>query len=228
MADEQSNAKGEVQDPESGLGTGTHDTVLNSSQPNDGIDSNNSAQSSQLPQIEDIGSDGHESNDDDDKFVFSRKAYQALLKERAQFEALKKQLKNEATAQSSQLNNSNDLVNNSLNNNTDNDNNITNYDNSTLGTNDKIQSTSNARHGTVQQPPQAIIDTFVRPRTYAGVVTSQGTNNIQPTHTVTQTSMPNQTLPMVQSQTFHSQIPQNYSMPPHNFNQTFNANPPVY
>ncbi|CAF2093595.1 unnamed protein product, partial [Rotaria magnacalcarata] len=48
MADEQSTAKGEVQDPESGLGTGTHDTDLNSSQPNVGIDSNNSAQNSQL------------------------------------------------------------------------------------------------------------------------------------------------------------------------------------
>ncbi|CAF4925267.1 unnamed protein product, partial [Rotaria socialis] len=83
IADEQSNAKGEVQDPESGLGTGTQDTDLNSSQPNVGIDSNNSAQNSQLPQIEDIGSDSHESNDDDDNFVFSREAYQALLKDRA-------------------------------------------------------------------------------------------------------------------------------------------------
>ncbi|CAF4965613.1 unnamed protein product, partial [Rotaria socialis] len=50
MADEQSHAKGEVQDPESGLGTGTQDTDLNSSQPNEGTDSNNSAQNTHLPQ----------------------------------------------------------------------------------------------------------------------------------------------------------------------------------
>ncbi|CAF3387647.1 unnamed protein product [Rotaria socialis] len=187
MADEQSNAKGEVQDPESGLGTGTQDTVLNSSQPNAGIDSNNSAQNSQLPQIEDIGSDSHESNDDDDNFVFSRKAYRALLKDRARLEAIESQLKNEATAQTSQLNNSNELVNNSLNKTADNDDNITDNDNGTVGTNDNAQSTSNTQHGTIQQPPQVNIDTSVRPRTYASVVTSQGTNNIQPTHIVTQT-----------------------------------------
>ncbi|CAF2074186.1 unnamed protein product, partial [Rotaria magnacalcarata] len=227
MADEQANAKGEVQDPESGLGTGTQDTDLNNSQPNEGTDSNNSAQNTQLPQVEDIGSDSHESNNDDDNFVFSRKAYQALLKDRARLEALKDQLKNEATAQISQSNNSNVLVNTSLNMTTNNDFNIPDNDNGTVGTNDNVQSTSNSRHGTVQQPPQVIVDTSVRPRTYASVVTSQGTNNIQPTYTVTQTSRPNQTLPIVQSQSFHSQLPQNYSMPPHNFNQTFNANPPV-
>ncbi|CAF4953426.1 unnamed protein product, partial [Rotaria socialis] len=120
----------------------------------EGSDSNNSAQITQLPQVEDIGSDSHESNDDDDNFVFSRKAYQALLKDRAQFEALKNQLKNEATAQTSQLNNSNDLVNNSLNKTTDNDSTILDNDNGTVGTNDNVQSTSKSRHGTVQQPPQ--------------------------------------------------------------------------
>ncbi|CAF2136840.1 unnamed protein product, partial [Rotaria magnacalcarata] len=80
---------------------------------------------------------------------------------------------------------------------TDNAANNTDNDNGTVGTNDNVQMTSNARHGTVQQPPQVNIDTSVRPRTYAGVVTSQGTNKIQPTHTVTQTSMPNQALPTV-------------------------------
>ncbi|CAF3663936.1 unnamed protein product, partial [Rotaria socialis] len=224
---EQSNAKGEVQDPESGLGTGTQDTDINSSQPNEGIDSNNSAQNTQLPQIEDIGSDGHKSNDDDN-FVFSRKAYQALLKDRAQLEALKNQLKNEATAQNDQSSNIKDLVNNSLNKTTDNDSNIPDNDNGTVGTNNNVQSTSNAQHGTVQQPPQVNIDTSVRPRTYASVVTLQSTNNVQPTPTVIQTPMLNQTLPTVQSQTFHSQLPQNYSMTPHNFNQTFTANPQVY
>ncbi|CAF2073453.1 unnamed protein product, partial [Rotaria magnacalcarata] len=160
----------------------------------------------------------HESNDDDDNFVFSRKAYQALLKDRAQLEALKDQLKNEATAQISQSNNSNDLVNTSLNMTTNNDLNISDNDNGTVGTKDNVQSTSNTQHGTVQQPPQVNIDTSVRPRTYASVVTSQSTTNVQPTHTVIQTPMTNQTLPTVQSQTFHSQVPQNYSMTPHNFN----------
>ncbi|CAF4543148.1 unnamed protein product, partial [Rotaria magnacalcarata] len=139
MADEQSNAK---------------DTDLNSLQPNVGIDSNNSAQNTHLPHVDDIGSDSHESNDDDDNFVFSRKAYQALLKDRAQLEALKDQLKNEATTQISQSNNSNDLVNTSLNKTTDNDDNITDNDNGTVGTKDNVQSTSNTQHGTVQQPPQ--------------------------------------------------------------------------
>ncbi|CAF4515466.1 unnamed protein product, partial [Rotaria magnacalcarata] len=82
------------------------------------------------------------------------KAYQALLRDRAQLEALKDQLKNETTAQISQSNNSNDLVNNSLNMTTDNDSNITDNDNGTVGTNDNVQVTSNAQHGTVQQPPQ--------------------------------------------------------------------------
>ncbi|CAF2128600.1 unnamed protein product [Rotaria magnacalcarata] len=184
MADEQSNAKGEVQDPESGLGTVTQDTDENNSQPNEGIDSNNSAQNTQSPQIEDIGSDSHESNDDDDNMVFSRKAYRALMRDRAQLEALK----NEATAQNYQISNSKDLVNKSLNKTTYNDANITNNDNGTVGTNDHVQSTSNAQHGTVQHLlPQNTIDTSVRPKTYANVVTSQGTNNIRPTHTVTQT-----------------------------------------
>ncbi|CAF2207944.1 unnamed protein product, partial [Rotaria magnacalcarata] len=114
---------------------------INSSQPNEGIDSNNSAQNTQLPQIEDIGSDSHDSNDDDDNIVFSRKAYQALLKDRAQLEALKNQLKNETTAQISQSNNNNDLVNTSLNKTTDNDANNTDNDNGTVGTNDNVQAT---------------------------------------------------------------------------------------
>ncbi|CAF2062063.1 unnamed protein product, partial [Rotaria magnacalcarata] len=146
------------------------------------------------------------------------KAYQALLKDRAQLEALKNQLKNEATAQNDQSSNIKDLVNNSLNKTTDNDSNIPDNDNGTVGTNNNVQSTSNAQHGTVQQPPQVNIDTSVRPRTYASVVTLQSTNNVQPTPTVIQTPMLNQTLPTVQSQTFHSQLPQNYSMTPHNFN----------
>ncbi|CAF2072566.1 unnamed protein product, partial [Rotaria magnacalcarata] len=122
MADEQSKANGTVQDPESGLGT--QDIDSNNIQSNGGADSNDTAQSNQSPQVEDIGPDNEDSNDsnDDDNLVVSKKAYKALLKERAQFEALKNQLKNEATAQISQINNSNDLVNNSLNNNTDNDN----------------------------------------------------------------------------------------------------------
>ncbi|CAF2082705.1 unnamed protein product, partial [Rotaria magnacalcarata] len=121
MADEQSKANGTVQDPESGLGT--QDIDSNNIQSNGGADSNDTAQSNQSPQVEDIGPDNEDSNDsnDDDNLVVSKKAYKALLKERAQFEALKNQLKNEATAQISQINNSNDLVNNSLNNNPDND-----------------------------------------------------------------------------------------------------------
>ena len=85
-----------------------------------------------------------------DKFVFSRKAYRALLRDRAQLEALKNQLKNEATAQNAQINNVKDLVNNNLNMNTDNDANIPDTDNGTLGTNDNVQSTSNCstRYGT--------------------------------------------------------------------------------
>ncbi|CAF4589885.1 unnamed protein product, partial [Rotaria magnacalcarata] len=114
----------------------------------------NIVQNTQLPQVEDIGSDSHESNDDDDNLVVSKKAYESLLKERAQWEALKNQLKNVATAQTSQLNNSNDLVNNSLNMTADNDSTILDNDNGTIGTNNNVQSTSNARHGTVQQPPQ--------------------------------------------------------------------------
>ncbi|CAF2219082.1 unnamed protein product, partial [Rotaria magnacalcarata] len=94
-----------------------------------------------------------------------------LLKDRARLEANESQLKNEATAQTSQLNNSNDLVNNSLNMTTNNDFNIPDNDNGTVGTNNNVQSTSNSRHGTVQQPPQVNIDTSVGPKTYSNVIT---------------------------------------------------------
>ncbi|CAF4614175.1 unnamed protein product, partial [Rotaria magnacalcarata] len=100
-----------VQDPESGLGT--QDIDSNNLLINGGADSNNIAQNSQLPQVEDIGSDND--NSDDDKFVFSRQAYQALMKDRARLEALENQLKLEATAQNAQTNNVKDLVNNNLN-----------------------------------------------------------------------------------------------------------------
>ncbi|CAF4624357.1 unnamed protein product, partial [Rotaria magnacalcarata] len=95
---EQPQANGTVQDPESGLGT--QDIDSNNLLINGGADSNKIAQNSQLPQVEDIGSDND--NSDDDKFVFSRQAYRALLRDRAQLEALKNQLKLEATAQNVQ------------------------------------------------------------------------------------------------------------------------------
>ncbi|CAF4756076.1 unnamed protein product [Rotaria socialis] len=235
MADEQSKANGTVQDPESGLGT--QDIDSNNIQSNGGADSNDTAQSNQSPQVEDIGPDNEDSNDsnDDDNLVVSKKAYKALLKERAQFEALKNQLKNEATAQISQINNSNDLVNNSLNNNTDND-------NGTLGTNDNVQCTSNARHGTLQQLPQVNIDTSVRPRTYADVVSTPSQNNSQNNFTNSQaniamrsnatfiqpTVLSQQPIQSIPTQTFYSQVPQvqqTYNMPPTNFNQNLNATP---
>ncbi|CAF3484236.1 unnamed protein product [Rotaria socialis] len=239
MADEQSNAKGEVQDPESGLDTGTQDTDVNSSQPNEGIDSNNSAQNTQLPQVEDIGSDSHESNDDDDNFVCSRKAYRALLKDRAQFEALKNQLKNEATAQTSQLKTINDLVKNCLNMPTDNNANIPDNDNDTVGTNNNGQSTSTVQTNIVQHLlPQNNIDISVRPRTYANVVRTSSPTNVansqanilmRPnTKPIQPTVVSQQSVQSIPTQTFYSQLPQvqqTYNFATPNYNQGLNATP---
>ncbi|CAF2057459.1 unnamed protein product [Rotaria magnacalcarata] len=185
MADEQSKANGTVQDPESGLGT--QDIDSNNLLINGGADSNNIAQNSQLLQVEDIGSDND--NSDDDKFVFSRQAYRALLRDRAQLEALKNQLKLEATAQNDQTSSIKDLVNNNLNMTTDNDANIPDTDNGTVGTNNNGQSTSTAPTNTVQHlPPQNNIDTSVRPKTYASVVKTPSQTNPAPS----QPTVPNQ------------------------------------
>ncbi|CAF2045513.1 unnamed protein product, partial [Rotaria magnacalcarata] len=99
-----------------------------------GADSNNIAQSSQLPQVEDIGPDNDAPNDlnEDDNCVLSRQAYRALLRDRARLEALENQLKLEATAQNAPITNIKNLVNNSLNMTTDNDANIPDTDNGTV------------------------------------------------------------------------------------------------
>ncbi|CAF4891334.1 unnamed protein product [Rotaria socialis] len=72
---EQRQANVTVQDPESGLGT--QDIDSNILPINGGADSNNIAQSSQLPQVEDIGPDNDAPNDlkEDDNCVLSRQAY---------------------------------------------------------------------------------------------------------------------------------------------------------
>ncbi|CAF1992220.1 unnamed protein product, partial [Rotaria magnacalcarata] len=93
-------------------------------------------------------------NSDIDNLVISKKAYEALMNDRARLEALENQLKNGATTQTDQINNIKDLVNNSLNMTTYNDNNIPDTDNGTVGTNNTVQTTSIARPNTVQQLPQ--------------------------------------------------------------------------
>ncbi|CAF3359750.1 unnamed protein product [Rotaria socialis] len=96
---------------------------------------------------------------------------------------------------------------------------ITDNDNGTVGTNDNVQATSNVNHGTVQHLlPQNTIDTSVRPKTYANVVTSQGTNNILPTHTVTQTPKTYANVVRTSSPTNFSNSQANISMRP---NDTF-------
>ncbi|CAF2057392.1 unnamed protein product [Rotaria magnacalcarata] len=236
---EQTQANGMVQDLESGLGT--QDIDSNNVQSNGGADSNNIAQNDQLPQVEDIGpdnDDANDSNDKDDKFVFSKQAYRALLRDRARLEALEDQLKLEATAQNAQSNNVKNLVNKNFNMNTDNDNNIPDTDSGTLGTNN-AHTTSIAQTNTVQQLPQVNIDTSVRPRTYANVISTPSQNNSQNNLTNSQANIsmrPNATFiqpnvvnqPPIQSiptQTFYSQVPQvpqNYNMPSTNFNQNLN------
>ncbi|CAF4324353.1 unnamed protein product, partial [Rotaria magnacalcarata] len=217
---EQTQANGTVQDPESGLGT--QDIDSNNVQSNGGADSNNTVQNSQFPQIEDISSDND--NFDDDNLVVSKKAYEALLKEHSQLEALKNQLKNGATAQAAQINNSKDLVNNNLNMTTDNDNNNPDTDNGTVGTNNNVQSTSTAQTSTVQQLPQVNVDTSVRPNTYASVVSTPSHNNSQNTFANSQANIsmrPNTTF----IQPTVPQEQQNYNFSPPNFNQGLKATP---
>ncbi|CAF3669032.1 unnamed protein product, partial [Rotaria socialis] len=218
---EQTQANGTVQDPESGLGT-------------------NTAQGTQLPQVEDIGPDND--NSDNDNLVVSKKAYEALLKEHSQLEALKNQLKNGAMAQTDQINNIKDLINKNLNMTTDNDNNNPDTDKGTVGINNNVQSTSIAQPSTVHQVPQVNIDMSVKPRTYASVVSTPSQNNSQnnfansqatismrPNATFIQPTVVNQqSVQSIPTQTFYSQVPQvqqSYNMPPPNFNQGINATP---
>ncbi|CAF4382951.1 unnamed protein product, partial [Rotaria magnacalcarata] len=73
---EQTQANGTVQDPESGLGT--QDIDSNNVQSNGGVDSNNIAQSSQVPQLEDIGSDNDNSDNDHLPTVVNQQPVQSI------------------------------------------------------------------------------------------------------------------------------------------------------
>ncbi|CAF3398824.1 unnamed protein product, partial [Rotaria socialis] len=243
MADEQSKANGTVQDPESGLGT--QDTDSNNLLINEGANSNNIAQNNQLPQVEDVGSDNDESSDSNDeseataqndKFVFSRQAYRALVRDRARLEALEDQLKLEATAQNAQINNVKELINNNPNMTTNNDAKIPDTDNN------HGQSMSIAQPSTVQPLHQSNTDMSVRPRTDANVVgapsqihpqnnfvNSHANITMRPNATFIQpTVVTQQSVQSIPTQTFYSQAPQvqqNYNFPPPNFNQGLNATP---